>query len=239
MTVSEPYSNIEAVPMEWLIEGFIPRGTVTLMAGPGGCGKGMVTITIAAKVSKVASVVMVTSEDDLQSTVAYRLRAAGADLSKVHDLTFDDDGNPFTLPGMIGELRRTVDKIGDVALIVIDPLMACVETSIASNLGARKVIAPLQRLAAEVGCAVIVTHHTVKSGAVAGSKGLTDACRIVYTIEPDRENPAVMVMRSSKANITNGEGCRRYYIQGKGNDAVVDFVTAGEQRRKRLFRRSS
>jgi predicted ATP-dependent serine protease len=237
--MSEAYTDIEAVPMDWLIPDFIPVGTVTLMAGPGGCGKGMACIYIAAKVSQVASVVMVTSEDDLQSTVAYRLRAAGANLANVHDLTFDDDGNPFTLPGMIGTLRETVDQIGDVALIVIDPLMACVETSIASNLGARKVIAPLQRLAAETHSAVILTHHTVKSGAVAGSKGLTDACRIVYTIAPDRENPAVKVMRSAKANITNGEGCRRYTIQGKGNDAVVHFITAGEQRRKRLFRRSA
>jgi RecA-family ATPase len=240
------YDEIEALPTVWMWEHRIPRGEVTLVAGEGGCGKGQLAVDLAARVSTgrgmpfggtktdPAAVIMVTPEDDLSETVAWRLRAAQADLGRVHDLTLTEHGAPFALSadskhdGSIAQLRQAVDELG-ARLVVIDPLMACIAFgTIATNLGARRVIAPLQRLAKETGCAVLMTHHTVKSGAIAGSKGLLDAARVVYRVAKDRENPAIRVLSLEKSNVLGATDDVRYLLTGEGHDTRVTWLSRDE-----------
>ena len=240
------YSDIEALPTVWLWQDRIPRGEVTLVAGEGGAGKGQLCCDLAARVSsgrgmpfgdddgEPAAVIMVTPEDDLSETVAWRLRAASADLSRVHDLTLTDSGTPFALSadstheGSIATLRAAVDDLG-ARLVVVDPLMACIGWgSITTNMGARRVMAPLQRLAKETGAAVVLTHHTVKSGAIAGSKGLLDAARVVYRVHRDKENPAVRVMSLEKSNVLGATEDVRYLISGDGHDTCVSWLGRDE-----------
>jgi len=197
------YAEIEALETEWLWGGRIPRGEVTLIAGEGAVGKGQLLCDLAARVSRgwpmplceddgqggaPGSVVLVTPEDDPNETMAWRLRATGADLGKIFDLTTLESGAPFELPGSVAPLRALIDELGDVRLVVIDPLMAAVSRSISTNLAARRMIAPLMRMAKETGVAVVMVHHTVKSGQIAGSKGLTPIStqEVDATLPPDR-----------------------------------------------------
>lgn len=238
------YAEIDAVDTVWLWLGRVPCGEVTLLAGEGGVGKGQLLCDLAARVTTgrpmplrdagetPGSVIMITPEDDLSETVAWRLRAAGANLAKVHDLTLLASGSPFELSasersaGNVAQLREAIGAIGDVRLVVIDPLMACIAYgTIATNLGARRVMAPLQRLAKETGVSIIMSHHTVKSGAIAGSKGLLDAARVVYRVRKDPENPAIRVMALEKSNVLGATEDVRYTLAGEGRDTRVEWLS--------------
>lgn len=229
--MSVPYSQIRAIPMRWLWPGVVPFGEPVIIAGPGGVGKGMALTDLAARFTRglpmpgceeerePGSVVLVAPEDDPNSVVAYRLRAARADIARVHDLTLLDNGSPFELPEHVGALRETVDSLPGPVLVVIDPMLATCTMPISTNIAARRVLAPLQRLAKETSAALVVSHHTVKSGQIAGSKGLTDAARIVFTVTASKENPAERVLAPFKANITGTALEQRYTVEGDGTAA--------------------
>ena len=124
------YADAEAEPLEteynWLDR--FPRGAVVLVAGWRESAKGLLTwnLTAAATNGKPlpgetegrapADVVMISAEDDLNEDKAWRARAAGARLDRVHDLTQLEDGSPFELsasktspgdaPMLLGFLRQ-------------------------------------------------------------------------------------------------------------------------------------
>jgi hypothetical protein len=245
-----------------VLNGRIPRGEVTILAGEGGAGKGQMGIWMCVdQALQGHHVILVTPEDNLQATVRPRLEAtlralapghtpalAAEVLGRVHDMTFTRSGAPFELSadgrheGSIGQLRELVDNPtldseapdpgydgAPCRLVVIDPLLACLAFgSIASNQGARRVFAPLTRLATETGCGLVLTHHTVASGKVAGSKGLTDAARLVYRAKRDRENPGIRVLEIEKSNILADDDPVRYTIHGDGADTYVRWLDREE-----------
>jgi hypothetical protein len=247
------YAEVEPLRTMWLRgwENRIPRGEVVMIAGPGAVGKGQLLCGMAAGVSvgitcppdgeaePPGTVIMVTPEDDANETMAWRLRAAGADLSRIVDLTTLDAGAPFELPDSVAALRALIDAINDdedqadVRLVVIDPLMAVVSRPVSTNLGARRVMAPLMRMAKETGVAVVMVHHTVKSGSVAGSKGLTDVLRYVYTVKRDPENDAIRVMHLDKGNNVGETDDLRYVITGTDHGPRAVWLTRAEVAERR------
>lgn len=111
------YRDIPQLPRIPLWDKHLYRGTVTLNAGEGGSGKGLVGVHAAAVVTRgglfpgedphttrdrtPGSVLGVWPEDDPNEDMAYRLPAAlageGADVNLVYDMTETDDGEPFDL----------------------------------------------------------------------------------------------------------------------------------------------
>jgi hypothetical protein len=61
--------GVQPAPVEFLVEGYVPLGKVTLLGGCGGMSKSTVTL-----------------EDDAQDTVVPRLLAAGADRTRIHEV---------------------------------------------------------------------------------------------------------------------------------------------------------
>jgi hypothetical protein len=187
------------------------------------------------------SVVLVAPEDFANETVAYRLRAAIAAVDApperkadaagyVFDLTEMPDGTPFELPSHVGKLREAIEQIngrGDVppvGLVVIDPLMACLEKPITSQLGARRVLYPLQSLARETNVGMVVTHHMTKDGkTIMGATALTDAARLVFTVTRDEANDAYRVMKPYKANIADDSATTRYTVVKNGAESFAVF----------------
>lgn len=245
---SQTYVQPERDPLEteWTWEGRLPRGHVVLIAGKRASAKGLLACNLAGHVTTgdafpgelaaraPGDVVMVTAEDDANEDMAWRLRAAGADLARVHDLTWLPDGNPFelsaaaTVPGHAGELLAYLRMLREAGrnprLVILDPLNALVmHGTIKTDQGARRVISRLEYVAKRTGVTIVVIHHFVKDGSIAGSQGLEDAPRWVYTIEPDPDAPDYRVFHLHKCNVAVAEDLR-YQIVSDGHDSRITWV---------------
>lgn len=238
------YADITPLEPEWEIPGLVPKSFVTLIMGDGGVGKGQLWSDWAGRITRGAklpgipedeepdapgSVLLVSSEDDPNMSTAWRLRAAHAVLDRVYDYTED-----FSIPESLPGLAERIDEIGDVRLVVIDPL--------ADNLGfipgtrrqvsltsgnvtlRRYVMRPLERLARSKGIALVVIHHTVKSGRMAGSKGISDAARMLLRITRPDDSQPLRLIEVEKTNIASGTDQVGYLISGDWPDVHVTYV---------------
>lgn len=236
----KPYSEIEPLQTEWLWPGRIPFQDVTLIAGDGGIGKGMLLSDLVSRVTRGAampdgtssdmpgpgSVILVTSEDDPHRSTAWRLRAAGADMARVYDKTQD-----FVIPGSLASLRADIAELGDVRLVVIDPLSAVSSIALtSSNVRVRRtVMNPLESLARDTGVSVVVVHHTVKSGRVAGTKGITDAARMVLRVSKAVQDEKIRLIHVDKTNIASDSAADvAYTVAGKFPDVRVHYLSVPE-----------
>lgn len=88
--------DVEPVNTQWLVKGYFPMGAVSVVAGPGGVGKGVFMADVAAVVTTgrptmlfpdaavtQGNVLVLTSEDDPGMSLAPRMIAAGADTRRV------------------------------------------------------------------------------------------------------------------------------------------------------------
>lgn len=125
------YADEEREPLEteWTWQGRLPRGAVVLVAGWRQSAKGLLAWNVTAAVTNGAAlpgetgpkepgdVIMIAAEDDANEDMAWRGRAAGANLARVHDMTELDDGGPFelsasaTVPGNTGDLLAFIRKL--------------------------------------------------------------------------------------------------------------------------------
>jgi hypothetical protein len=235
--IATPYEDIDPLDPEWLWNGHFARAEVSILAGDGGIGKGFLIADLVARVTRgdpmpgqtegtrPGHVIMITPEDSPQTSCARRLRAAGAELGMVHDLT-ETTAGPFEIPGDLPVLRAAIDEIGDVAMVVIDPLSAVSSVSLSTaNRVRQQIMSPLQRLARDTGVAMVVVHHTVKSGAIAGSKTITDAARSVMTVSLDEEDTRIRVLEVTKSNIASKTGSAvRYVVEGEWPATQVVYL---------------
>ena len=130
-------SDVEVEAVEYLWNGRIARRQVTLIAGVPGGGKSQISCDVAARITTGAawpdggcaplgSVIMLSAEDTIKGVIRPRLEAAGADLDRVHvvEAAKEPDGRErtFDLQQDIAALKHLVAEIGDVAMVVIDPI---------------------------------------------------------------------------------------------------------------------
>ncbi|MGH2374851.1 MAG: AAA family ATPase, partial [bacterium] len=224
-------SDIAAKPIVWLWEGRIPRGKVSMVAGHPGLGKSQLTLSVAAIVSvggmwpvdrtqcDAGSVIILSGEDDAEDTIRPRLEATGADLRRIYILDSVRDTNqhgepfnrPFTLSAEdILRLRAMIAHLGEVALVVIDPVSAYLGVVDSHrNSEVREVLTLLADMAADTGVAVLCVSHLNKAGGpealmrVMGSLGFVAAARSAYLVAKDPE-----------------DGDRRLFLPMKNNLAV-------------------
>jgi putative DNA primase/helicase len=223
------FADMESKPVRWLWYGKIARGKVSMLAGNPGLGKSQVTASMAAVITtggawpvdrsrcQVGNVVFLSAEDDAEDTIRPRLEAAGADLSRCAILDAVVDG--YTANG--GELRRhfdlgrdidrlaeAIEKLGNVALVVIDPISAYLgDANSHNNAEVRALLAPLGDLAARHGSAIVGVSHLNKGGSneallrVTGSLAFVAAARAAFVITSDKEDPRRRLFLPLKNNI--------------------------------------
>jgi hypothetical protein len=250
------FADPDRAPLEaaWNWDGRMPRGHVVLIAGWRESAKGLVACNLAGAMTtgrplpgetearEPGDVVMICAEDDACEDLAWRLRAAGADLERVHDLSSLPDGSPFELsasktspgnvPELLAYLRMLRDEGRNPRLVVLDPLNALVmDGSIKTDQGARRVIGRLERVAQRTGVTIAVVHHFVKSGAIGGSQGLVDAPRWVYEIREDPMSPEYKILHLAKCNVAAAEDLR-YKIIRDGHDSRIEWVERADVERE-------
>lgn len=194
-----PFAEIEEEKVDWLFEGRIPLGMLTLLLGDPGLGKSTFTTMLAGMVSRGGgNVLMSSAEDHKSAVIAPRLRVAGADLKRVFHVPYWRDGveEIFALPDHGAELAREAAKC-QARLVVIDPLMAHLPASVNpwSDQSIRAALAPLSRMAEEQHCAVVVVNHLNKMKGTnalhrsGGSVGLPGTVRSALLLGRDPDDP--------------------------------------------------
>jgi putative DNA primase/helicase len=121
--------DVQPREVDWLWTGRVPLGMMTMFAGDPKLGKSLVTLAMAAALSRglplplsarpnrAGSTILMSAEDDPARTVVPRLMAAGADLAKVHILESivranGDEALP-TLRADIRAITSAATRLGD------------------------------------------------------------------------------------------------------------------------------
>lgn len=156
--------------------------------------------------------------------------AADADISQCHTLKaikiFDRKGEErtreFDLSQDLNRLRAALQQMGNVRLIIIDPVSAYIgKTNDSNNAEIRGLMAPLSVMAADTGAAVVLITHLNKStsqdaiGRVIGSIGMIAAARAGYAVSKDPKNPNIRYFVPLKNNIGNDRDGFSFTIQGR------------------------
>jgi hypothetical protein len=229
--LSRRFAEMKMRPVHWLVPDFIPRGSLTVIAGDGGFGKSALTLHLAACLTNgaacfglayepppVGRVLLAGCEDGEEDTILPRLAAAGAALDLIEavgDVEGDDTGAaPFALsPSGIAALEALIGERGDVLAVVIDPVAAFVPDQIDDHKDAhaRRMLRPLAEMAERTGVAVILIKHLNKSDSgnagnlVSGSRAYVNASRAAFLLGPDPEadeDEERRVLVYSKRNLT-------------------------------------
>jgi len=220
-------NDIEAQPVTWLWQGRIARGKHTCIAGEPGTGKSQLSIAVIAAVSvggdwpcgegkaPLGNAIILSAEDGMADTVIPRLQAAGADRKRVHVISAvcDNDGSRRTLnlQSDLGLLEQEIERIGDVALVVVDPVSSYLgKTDSHENSEVRGVLEPLSEMADRMGVAILSITHFSKSGANSTTKALhrfigsiafTGAPRAAFAVIEDAEHEGRRLFLHAKNNL--------------------------------------
>lgn len=237
-------TSMDRVPLrrvEWLWRPVLASGKVVILAGPPGQAKSTAAVNIAATVTvggrwpvdgteaSRGDVVILSAEDDPADTIGPRLLAAGADLSRVHvvrsALEFDDDGGVIRrgidLSRDLDRLDEALRCIGNVALVVIDPLTAYlgrIDSHRTSDV--RGVMAPLAELAEAHHVAILAISHLNKAGGqdammrVTGSLAFVAAARAAYVVCRDPEQDGRRLLLPIKNNLGDDATGYAYHVEG-------------------------
>jgi hypothetical protein len=182
-------SDVVAMPIDWLWEDHLARGSLEIMTGLPGEGKSQVQCQYVACITTgrawpngkngiaPSNAIMLTAEDNLAQIVKPRLMAAGADCEHVRFLPLirkDKKDRMFLLAEDLEILEEAILEVGEVGLICLDPITAFMggggskfdshrATDVRSQLG------PLSALAERVNVAFSAVTHPPKH---AGSRAL-------------------------------------------------------------------
>ncbi len=228
--------EFEAKPIQWSWKDYLPKGSLTLLAGPGGSGKSTVALNLAAITTTLGTwpdgtrreiaenVLLWSSEDDAETILIPRLMAMSANPNRIGIISTvkTPQGRlPFDPARDIEGLKKAAIAIGHVGLIVIDPIVNCVTGDAHRANDVRRNLSPIVELARELGCAVIGISHFSKGSEkrlpaerVLGSTAFTDYARMVLTCLKD-ETSARCVFTRIKTNIAPLGGGFEYRLERK------------------------
>ena len=219
-------SEIEPAEIAWLVEGLIPMGKLTLLCGDPGLGKSLLTVELAARVSRgepllsgsacgpPGHTLIISAEDDPADTIRPRLGLAGADLNRVSVLDGIRGGSEEDIPdawdlSRSDELAQWVLAHPDLRLVILDPLCAYLAGADSHrDAEVRAMIHKLIALAAQHGFAVVcVSHLNKRTSASAlyramGSIAFVAAARSVLLVAADQLEDDRRLLVQTKRNLS-------------------------------------
>ncbi len=209
----------------WLWPNWIPLGKLTVLDGDPGAGKSMVLADLAARVSSggvmpdgsqgaSGAVLLVTSESPTDA-ICPRLRAAGADLSKVTILRAMRAGNkrlPLVLPRDLEHLEELI-VLTEAKLLILDPFLTFVPGDVPRTLQR------LALLAETTGCAIVLARPLAKGKCReplyrgAGPLAIIETARSALLVARDPEVPARRVLAPYKSNAAKLPSALCFHVQ--------------------------
>jgi hypothetical protein len=217
---------------EWVWPGRFALKKIGLITGLPDEGKGVLLSYIIAQITcgsawpcnegnaPIGNVILFTAEDDSKDTIVPRLMAAGADLKRVTIIKMMREAGKermFSLVTDLPMLRQKAIEIGNVKMIVIDPVSAYLGIGKVDSFRAtdvRAVLGPLKEFAEELRLFILgVIHFNKKMDVtnlllrVSDSLAYTAAARHVYGVVNDEDNK------------------RKLFVKGKNNIAPREQQT--------------
>jgi hypothetical protein len=234
-------SEVEPEKVEWLWQGRVPKGKLTVIDGDPGTGKSAATTDLAARVSvgrpwpdgapcEAAGVVICNAEDGAADTIRPRLDTAGGDASRVLELATVPDGDGerlISIPEDLAVIRRGIEQV-EAGLVVVDPLMAFLSDKVNSHRDqdVRRALAPLSKLAEETGAAVVVVRHLNKTSGGnplyrgGGSIGIVGAARSALLVAEHPEDEGRRILARIKGNLAKPVPSLAFALTEAPNGAV-------------------
>jgi putative DNA primase/helicase len=215
-------ADIKPVSVSWLWDGWLARGKMHIFAGQAGTGKTTIALALAATVSKggrfpdgtkspVGDVMIWSGEDSPEDTLVPRLIASGADMSRVHfvgDVRHGDAIRSFDPATDIQALTDAATRIGDVSMLIVDPVVSAVQGDSHKNGEVRRALQPLVDFGEKLGCAVLGISHFSK-----GTNGKDPLERVSGSLAFGALARIVL----ATAKTTEGESTKRIFCRAKSN----------------------
>ena len=217
-------TDVRPRPISWLWQEWLAHGKLHIFAGRPGCLKTTTAIGFAAGVTRggywpdesrmaQGNVVIWSGEDAIEDTLMPRFLAAGGDPAHVAFVNgVEEDGTKrgFDPSRDMEALTEVCATLGNVNLIIIDPVVMIAKGDSHKNAETRRDLQPLADLAERTQAAVVGVHHLTKrsEGAdpvdrVSGSLAFGAAPRVILLSALDPKGgaePRGVLMRA-KSNI--------------------------------------
>jgi putative DNA primase/helicase len=255
-------ADVPLEPVLWLWPHFIARGKMHLLGGAPASGKTTLAIAIGAVVSNggrfpdgsrasVGNVVIWSGEDGISDTLVPRLKAVGTDLSRVHFVECVRDvagSRPFDPARDMSKLETALEQTGNVALLIIDPVVSAVSGDSHKSNDVRRALQPLVDMISRRNIAAIGITHFSKGTAgrdpterITGSIAFGALARVVLVAAKEESGPHEQednptdrrIFSRAKSNIGPDGGGFSYRIEtvDLAEGIVTTRVAWGEQLR--------
>lgn len=217
-------ATLKPEPVRWLWRDWLALGKFHVLAGAPGQGKTTLALAMAAAVTsagrwpdgsrcEAGAVLMWSGEDDPADTLLPRLVAMGADPGRVFFVTgsqVDGEVLPFDPARDMPQLLAEAERIGNVRLLIVDPVVSAVAGDSHKNTEVRRALQPLVDLGAALGAAVLGISHFSK-----GSSGRDPTERVVGSMAFGAV--ARVVLCAAKVKGQDGDDDRRILVRSKSN----------------------
>lgn len=215
-------SDIEKEYVEWLVPGYIPKGTITIIGGDGGLGKTSLWCNIASAISNgtpcvlqenndvlypYGEVVYFSGEDDTARVLRPRLEQNGANLDNIKTIPMDDDA--FTSLSIGGALIEGIIEARRPMLVIFDPIQQFIKNADMSKRNdMRQIMTSLSKLGKKYGTTFILVMHTNKRDKIGSfrdklsdSADLWDIARSVLALGRNQNNENFITHEKSSYSI--------------------------------------
>jgi archaellum biogenesis ATPase FlaH len=238
--------------VRWLWEDRVPLGKLTIFGGNPDQGKSLVSLYMAAKVTKgeplygsakaipASDVLILAAEDDPEDTIVPRLLAAQANLTRVYFvksiLVEQRDKTPEEREAQLDTDVQEVEKLlranPEIRLIIIDPISSYLgSANMNREQEVRQVLTPLKKLADKTGVTILMIMHFNKNSEasaihrIGGAVAFTGVSRASWVFVPEEGNPDNHLMLRLKNNLAHQKGGLVYRIDTRTIE-VGDGVTS-------------
>ena len=170
--------DVEPENIEWLWKDYIPRDMTSILAGQGSAGKTTFMMYAAAVVTRgghwpdgtpapEGNVLICSSEDGIADTLMPRLLANNVNRQRIHfldDMFEQGNRRRFDWERDLPKLEKKIEEIGNVALVIIDPIIDIISGDMNKVQVVRRGLYSLFDFAKAQNAAIVgITHVTKKS----------------------------------------------------------------------------
>lgn len=172
---------------KWVVDGLLPAGTVTLMAGAQMTGKSTLATEIGVAVANdigqrtvigrdvvpenAGGLVAILSGEDSIGVLNARLEAMDPDDSVARLVTYALDART------LAELCEALAAAPRLSLVIVDPARRYLDGDEDGSDGVNRFFSTLEALASRTGAAVLVLHHLTKNAAPTSLLAVREAVR--------------------------------------------------------------